>query len=128
MPVPVPSGGSVDSVLSQIAAQRKKAAGLSEQKASHRSSPVGPALGPSPPELPLSPAGSSPGGKVRVPARAAYGGAGWVGPCSGGPPLRSPRAVRAAVSLWGSQRREPHSASAGTELALASGLVNGGSP
>ncbi|XP_046528861.1 ankyrin repeat and SAM domain-containing protein 6 [Equus quagga] len=57
------SGGSVDSVLSQIAAQRKKAAGLSEQKASHRSSPVGPALGPNPPELPLSPAGSSPGGK-----------------------------------------------------------------
>uniref|UniRef100_A0A8C4MY66 Ankyrin repeat and sterile alpha motif domain containing 6 n=1 Tax=Equus asinus asinus TaxID=83772 RepID=A0A8C4MY66_EQUAS len=57
------SGGSVDSVLSQIAAQRKKAAGLSEQKASHRSSPVGPAPGPNPPELPLSPAGSSPGGK-----------------------------------------------------------------
>nr|XP_013008750.1 ankyrin repeat and SAM domain-containing protein 6 [Cavia porcellus] len=52
------SGGSVDSVLSQIAAQRKKAAGLSEQKPSQRSSPVGPAPGSSPTELPVSPAGS----------------------------------------------------------------------
>lgn len=58
------SGGSIDSVLSQIAAQRKKAAGLSEQKQSHRSSPVGPAPGSVPPELPVSPAaGSKPGGK-----------------------------------------------------------------
>ncbi|XP_039766594.1 ankyrin repeat and SAM domain-containing protein 6 isoform X2 [Ornithorhynchus anatinus] len=39
------SGGSVDSVLSQIAAQRKKAAGLCEQKASLQESPVGPAPG-----------------------------------------------------------------------------------
>ncbi|XP_004645294.2 ankyrin repeat and SAM domain-containing protein 6 [Octodon degus] len=53
------SGGSVDSVLSQIAAQRKKAAGLSEQKPSRRSSPVGPIPGPSPSELPVSPVGSS---------------------------------------------------------------------
>uniref|UniRef100_A0A8C2VND2 Ankyrin repeat and SAM domain-containing protein 6 n=1 Tax=Chinchilla lanigera TaxID=34839 RepID=A0A8C2VND2_CHILA len=53
------SGGSVDSVLSQIAAQRKKAAGLSEQKPSQRSSPVGPAPGPTSPELPASPVGSS---------------------------------------------------------------------
>ncbi|KAG8512240.1 Ankyrin repeat and SAM domain-containing protein 6 [Galemys pyrenaicus] len=61
------SGGSIDSVLSQIAAQRKKAAGLSEQKPSHRSSPVGPALGSSPPELPVAPAGSGgPGSKVLV--------------------------------------------------------------
>ncbi|EPY80860.1 ankyrin repeat and SAM domain-containing protein 6, partial [Camelus ferus] len=61
------SGGSIDSVLSQIAAQRKKAAGLSEQKPSHRSSPVGPAPGSSPSELPVSPAGSGvPGGKVLV--------------------------------------------------------------
>ncbi|XP_043835671.1 ankyrin repeat and SAM domain-containing protein 6 [Dromiciops gliroides] len=34
------SGGSIDSVLSQIAAQRKKAAGLSEQKSSQQYSPV----------------------------------------------------------------------------------------
>ncbi|XP_036744288.2 ankyrin repeat and SAM domain-containing protein 6 isoform X1 [Manis pentadactyla] len=53
------SGGSIDSVLSQIAAQRKKAAGLSEQKPSHRSSPVGPAPGSSPSELLVSPAGCS---------------------------------------------------------------------
>ncbi|KAM5260102.1 ankyrin repeat and SAM domain-containing protein 6 isoform 1-T1 [Hipposideros larvatus] len=58
------SGGSIDSVLSQIAAQRKKAAGLSEQKSSHWSSPVGPAPGSSPSELPVSPAGGgSLGGK-----------------------------------------------------------------
>ncbi|XP_060040188.1 ankyrin repeat and SAM domain-containing protein 6 isoform X2 [Erinaceus europaeus] len=58
------SGNSIDSVLSQIAAQRKKAAGLSEQKPSHRSSPVGPAPGSSLQELPVSPAdGSSPGCK-----------------------------------------------------------------
>ncbi|KAM7319731.1 hypothetical protein ACRRTK_021414 [Alexandromys fortis] len=55
------SGGSVDSVLSQIAAQRKKAAGLSEQKPSQRSSPVGPAPGSSPPELPASLVGSGGG-------------------------------------------------------------------
>ncbi|KAM6170046.1 ankyrin repeat and SAM domain-containing protein 6 [Rhynchocyon petersi] len=53
------SGGSIDSVLSQIAAQRKKAAGLSEQKPSQRSSPVGPAPGSSPSELPVSPGGGS---------------------------------------------------------------------
>uniref|UniRef100_A0A8C5YX82 Ankyrin repeat and SAM domain-containing protein 6 n=1 Tax=Marmota marmota marmota TaxID=9994 RepID=A0A8C5YX82_MARMA len=56
------SGGSVDSVLSQIAAQRKKAAGLSEQKPSQRSSPVGPAPGSSPSspsERPVSPAGTA---------------------------------------------------------------------
>ncbi|EAW58894.1 ankyrin repeat and sterile alpha motif domain containing 6, isoform CRA_c [Homo sapiens] len=53
------SGGSIDNVLSQIAAQRKKAAGLLEQKPSHRSSPVGPAPGSSPSELPASPAGGS---------------------------------------------------------------------
>ncbi|XP_051043573.1 ankyrin repeat and SAM domain-containing protein 6 [Phodopus roborovskii] len=56
------SGGSVDSVLSQIAAQRKKAAGLSEQKPSQRSSqgssPVGPAPGSSPTERPASLVGS----------------------------------------------------------------------
>ncbi|CAH6776940.1 Anks6 [Phodopus roborovskii] len=46
------SGGSVDSVLSQIAAQRKKAAGLSEQN------PVGPAPGSSPTERPASLVGS----------------------------------------------------------------------
>ncbi|XP_045418962.1 ankyrin repeat and SAM domain-containing protein 6 isoform X2 [Lemur catta] len=58
------SGGNIDSVLSQIAAQRKKAARLSEQKSSHRSSPVGPAPGSSPSELPVPPAGGSiPGGK-----------------------------------------------------------------
>ncbi|XP_038203949.1 ankyrin repeat and SAM domain-containing protein 6 isoform X1 [Arvicola amphibius] len=55
------SGGSVDSVLSQIAAQRKKAAGLSDQKPSQRSSPVGPAPGSSPPELPASLMGSGGG-------------------------------------------------------------------
>ncbi|XP_049484527.1 ankyrin repeat and SAM domain-containing protein 6 [Panthera uncia] len=61
------SGGSIDSVLSQIAAQRKKAAGLSEQKASHRSSPVGPAPGSGSSELPVSPAGSGgPGGKQKL--------------------------------------------------------------
>lgn len=48
------SGGSVDSVLSQIAAQRKKAAGLCEQKPRQQSSPVGPATSSSPPELPAS--------------------------------------------------------------------------
>uniref|UniRef100_A0A2K5EJ07 Ankyrin repeat and SAM domain-containing protein 6 n=1 Tax=Aotus nancymaae TaxID=37293 RepID=A0A2K5EJ07_AOTNA len=53
------SGGSIDNVLSQIAAQRKKAAGLSEQKPSRQSTPVGPALGSSPSELPASPAGGS---------------------------------------------------------------------
>ncbi|XP_047381822.1 ankyrin repeat and SAM domain-containing protein 6 isoform X2 [Sciurus carolinensis] len=53
------SGGSIDSVLSQIAAQRKKAAGLSEQKPSQRSSPVGPAPGSSPSERPVSPAGTT---------------------------------------------------------------------
>uniref|UniRef100_A0A8C2NS43 Ankyrin repeat and SAM domain-containing protein 6 n=1 Tax=Capra hircus TaxID=9925 RepID=A0A8C2NS43_CAPHI len=52
IPIPLSSGGSIDSVLSQIAAQRKKAAGLSEQKPSHRSSPVGPAPSSSPSELP----------------------------------------------------------------------------
>uniref|UniRef100_A0A8C5KZD0 Ankyrin repeat and sterile alpha motif domain containing 6 n=1 Tax=Jaculus jaculus TaxID=51337 RepID=A0A8C5KZD0_JACJA len=59
------SGGSIDSVLSQIAAQRKKAAGLSEQKPSQQSSPAGPALGSSPPELPVSPvcSGSTSGSK-----------------------------------------------------------------
>ncbi|XP_030875819.1 ankyrin repeat and SAM domain-containing protein 6-like [Leptonychotes weddellii] len=58
------SGGSIDSVLSQIAAQRKKAAGLSEQKPSHQSSPLGPAPGSSSSELPVSPAGGGgPGGK-----------------------------------------------------------------
>ncbi|PNI27136.1 ANKS6 isoform 5 [Pan troglodytes] len=63
---PVGGGGTdtiweagIDNVLSQIAAQRKKAAGLSEQKPSHRSSPVGPAPGSSPSELPASPAGGS---------------------------------------------------------------------
>ena len=67
IPIPVSSGGSIDSVLSQIAAQRKKAAGLSEQKPSHRSSPVGPAPGSSPSELLVSSAGGSvPGGKVLV--------------------------------------------------------------
>nr|XP_055206018.1 ankyrin repeat and SAM domain-containing protein 6 isoform X6 [Gorilla gorilla gorilla] len=61
------SGGSIDNVLSQIAAQRKKAAGLSEQKPSHRSSPVGPAPGSSPSELPASPAGgSAPVGKQKL--------------------------------------------------------------
>ncbi|XP_010355933.2 ankyrin repeat and SAM domain-containing protein 6 isoform X5 [Rhinopithecus roxellana] len=61
------SGGSIDNVLSQIAAQRKKAAGLSEQKPSHRSSPVGLALGSSPSELPASPAGGSvPVGKQKL--------------------------------------------------------------
>ncbi|XP_028349569.2 ankyrin repeat and SAM domain-containing protein 6 isoform X1 [Physeter macrocephalus] len=61
------SGGSIDSVLSQIAAQRKKAAGLSEQKPSHRSSPVGPAPGSSPSELLVSSAGGSvPGGKQKL--------------------------------------------------------------
>nr|XP_011731911.1 ankyrin repeat and SAM domain-containing protein 6 isoform X1 [Macaca nemestrina]XP_014972709.1 ankyrin repeat and SAM domain-containing protein 6 isoform X1 [Macaca mulatta] len=61
------SGGSIDNVLSQIAAQRKKAAGLSEQKPSHRSSPVGPAPGSSPSELPASPAGGSvPVGKQKL--------------------------------------------------------------
>lgn len=65
IPISVSSGGSVDSVLSQIAAQRKKAAGLSEQKPSHRSSPVGPVPGSSPSELLVTPAGSGgPGGKV----------------------------------------------------------------
>uniref|UniRef100_I3MHV6 Ankyrin repeat and sterile alpha motif domain containing 6 n=1 Tax=Ictidomys tridecemlineatus TaxID=43179 RepID=I3MHV6_ICTTR len=62
IPVSVSSGGSVDSVLSQIAAQRKKAAGLSEQKPSQRSSPVGPAPGSgpsSPSERPVSPAGTA---------------------------------------------------------------------
>ncbi|KAK2120046.1 hypothetical protein P7K49_001432 [Saguinus oedipus] len=58
-PFRVSSGGSIDNVLSQIAAQRKKAAGLSEQKPSHRSTPVGPAPGSSPSELPASPAGGS---------------------------------------------------------------------
>ncbi|XP_039090679.1 ankyrin repeat and SAM domain-containing protein 6 [Hyaena hyaena] len=58
------SGGSIDSVLSQIAAQRKKAAGLSEQKPRQRSSPVGPAPGSGSSELPVSPAGGGgPGGK-----------------------------------------------------------------
>lgn len=67
IPIPVSSGGSIDSVLSQIAAQRKKAAGLSEQKPSHRSSPVGPAPSSSPSELLVSSAGGSvPGGKVLV--------------------------------------------------------------
>lgn len=66
-PIPLSAGGSIDSVLSQIAAQRKKAAGLSEQKPSHRSSPIGPAPGSSPSEQPVSPAGGgSPGGKVLV--------------------------------------------------------------
>ncbi|XP_053423821.1 ankyrin repeat and SAM domain-containing protein 6 isoform X3 [Nycticebus coucang] len=61
------SGGSIDSVLSQIAAQRKKAARLSDQKPSRQSSPVGPALGSSSSELPVFPAGSSiPGGKQKV--------------------------------------------------------------
>ncbi|OWK07189.1 hypothetical protein Celaphus_00017198 [Cervus elaphus hippelaphus] len=61
------SGGSIDSVLSQIAAQRKKAAGLSEQKPSHRSSPVGPAPSSSQSEPPVSPAGGSvPGGKQKL--------------------------------------------------------------
>uniref|UniRef100_A0A8I5ZZA2 Ankyrin repeat and SAM domain-containing protein 6 n=1 Tax=Rattus norvegicus TaxID=10116 RepID=A0A8I5ZZA2_RAT len=56
------SGGSVDSVLSQIAAQRKKAAGLCEQKPPcQQSSPVGPATGSSPPELPASLLGSGSG-------------------------------------------------------------------
>uniref|UniRef100_A0A8D2JQ74 Ankyrin repeat and SAM domain-containing protein 6 n=1 Tax=Sciurus vulgaris TaxID=55149 RepID=A0A8D2JQ74_SCIVU len=53
------SGGSIDSVLSQIAAQRKKAAGLSEQKPSQRSSPVGPVPGSSPSERPVSPVGTT---------------------------------------------------------------------
>uniref|UniRef100_A0A452QT92 Ankyrin repeat and sterile alpha motif domain containing 6 n=1 Tax=Ursus americanus TaxID=9643 RepID=A0A452QT92_URSAM len=58
------SGGSIDSVLSQIAAQRRKAAGLLEQKPGHQSSPVGPAPGSSSSELPVAPAGSGgPGGK-----------------------------------------------------------------
>ncbi|XP_037653563.1 ankyrin repeat and SAM domain-containing protein 6 isoform X3 [Choloepus didactylus] len=61
------SGGGIDSVLSQIAAQRKKAAGLSEQKPGRRSSPVGPAPAASPPELPGPPAGSSvPGGQQKL--------------------------------------------------------------
>lgn len=56
------SGGSVDSVLSQIAAQRKKAAGLCEQKPPcQQSSPVGPATSSSPPELPASLLGSGSG-------------------------------------------------------------------
>lgn len=50
----VSPGGSVDSVLSQIAAQRKKAAGLCEQKPRQHCSPVGLATGCSPPELPAS--------------------------------------------------------------------------
>lgn len=67
IPIPVPSGGSIDSVLSQIAAQRKKAAGLSEPKPSHRSSPVGPVPASSPVELPVSPTGGGgPSGKVLV--------------------------------------------------------------
>ncbi|KAM5299900.1 ankyrin repeat and SAM domain-containing protein 6 isoform 2-T2 [Ctenodactylus gundi] len=57
------SGGSIDSVLSQIAAQRKKAAGLSEQKHSQRSSPMGPVPGSNPSELPVSPTGSVPSSK-----------------------------------------------------------------
>ncbi|XP_004711133.2 ankyrin repeat and SAM domain-containing protein 6 [Echinops telfairi] len=59
------SGGSVDSVLSQIAAQRKKAAGLSEQKPSQPSSPVGPAPASSPSELPGSPGGASMSGSKK---------------------------------------------------------------
>ncbi|XP_075416325.1 ankyrin repeat and SAM domain-containing protein 6 [Tenrec ecaudatus] len=59
------SGGSVDSVLSQIAAQRKKAAGLSEQKPSQPSSPVGPAPASSPLELLGSPAGASMSGSKK---------------------------------------------------------------
>lgn len=67
IPIPVSSGGSIDSVLSQIAAQRKKAAGLSEPKPSHRSSPVGPVPASSPVELPVSPTGGGgPSGKVLV--------------------------------------------------------------
>lgn len=67
IPVPLSAGGSIDSVLSQIAAQRKKAAGLSEQKPGHRSSPVGPAPGSSPSEHPVSPTGGGgPGSKVLV--------------------------------------------------------------
>lgn len=62
------SGGSVDSVLSQIAAQRKKAAGLCEQKPSQRSSPVGPAAGSSPPELPASLVGSGSGSSSGTPS------------------------------------------------------------
>ncbi|XP_022357363.1 ankyrin repeat and SAM domain-containing protein 6 [Enhydra lutris kenyoni] len=58
------SGGGIDSVLSQIAAQRRKAAGLSEQKPGRQSSPAGPAPGSSSSELPVSPAGSGgPSGK-----------------------------------------------------------------
>ncbi|XP_042553643.1 ankyrin repeat and SAM domain-containing protein 6 [Dipodomys spectabilis] len=68
------SGGSVDSVLSQIAAQRKKAAGLSEQKPSQRSSPIGPAPAPSSAELPASPAaGSAPSKKLDTSQRPSSG-------------------------------------------------------
>uniref|UniRef100_A0A4X2JV87 Ankyrin repeat and SAM domain-containing protein 6 n=1 Tax=Vombatus ursinus TaxID=29139 RepID=A0A4X2JV87_VOMUR len=49
------SGGSIDSVLSQIAAQRKKAAGLSEQKSSQQHSPVCTAPGSTLPDVQGSP-------------------------------------------------------------------------
>ncbi|XP_044298895.1 ankyrin repeat and SAM domain-containing protein 6 [Varanus komodoensis] len=45
------SGGSADSVLSQIAAQRKKAAGIPEPKLSQQQIPVVSAPSPSPPEV-----------------------------------------------------------------------------
>ncbi|XP_053253155.1 ankyrin repeat and SAM domain-containing protein 6 isoform X2 [Podarcis raffonei] len=45
------SGGSADSVLSQIAAQRKKAAGIPEQKPSQQQVPIGPAPSPCPPDV-----------------------------------------------------------------------------
>ncbi|XP_062986287.1 ankyrin repeat and SAM domain-containing protein 6 isoform X2 [Elgaria multicarinata webbii] len=45
------SGGSADSVLSQIAAQRKKAAGIPEQKLSPQQMPVVSAPSPSPPDM-----------------------------------------------------------------------------
>ncbi|CAI5780236.1 repeat and SAM domain-containing 6 [Podarcis lilfordi] len=45
------SGGSADSVLSQIAAQRKKAAGIPEHKPSQQQVPIGPAPSPCPPDV-----------------------------------------------------------------------------
>ncbi|KAH0618016.1 hypothetical protein JD844_016930 [Phrynosoma platyrhinos] len=45
------SGGSADSVLSQIAAQRKKAAGITEQKPSQQQIPIDSVPSPSPPAV-----------------------------------------------------------------------------
>lgn len=46
-----PLGGNADSVLSQIAAQRKKAAGISEQKPSQQQTAAGAAPSPSLPDV-----------------------------------------------------------------------------